>query len=158
MQLVRGIHKQCGPIFRHFLLPLPLLSAFWTISTNGPYLLTSDDMCRNRTSLLVKFDANSSGMPLMMYVTCKRYEPMTDLEFLATPSPNCCTHGLWMAPNAKVSCDSNQATASRRVGARVCLSNSSSHRVEKRTNANLGVFQGPLNFCWKQFSKQQHYS
>ena len=56
-----------------------------------------------------------------------------------------------MAPNAKVSCDSNQATASRRVGARVCLSNSSSHRVEKRTNANLGVFQGPLNFCWKEF-------
>ena len=51
-----------------------------------------------------------------------------------------------MAPNAKVSCDSNQATASRRVGARVCLSNSSSHRVEKRTKCKSWRFPRAINF------------
>ena len=54
------------------------------ISDIGP-LLTSDDVCRNQTSdayyanLLVKFKANSSGMPLTMYLMCKRYEPFLEM-------------------------------------------------------------------------------
>ena len=52
----------------------------------GPYLLTSDDERRNRTSdtyyanLLVKFDAESSGVPLTMYLTSKRYGPMIEKQ------------------------------------------------------------------------------
>jgi len=33
-----------------------------------------------------------------------------------------------------------------------CLSLSSRHGNVLPLNANLGVFQGPLNFCWKQFA------
>ena len=48
----------------------------------GPYLLMSDDVRWNRTSdtyytnSLVKFDANSSVVPLTMYLASKRYGPM----------------------------------------------------------------------------------
>ena len=48
----------------------------------GPYLLMSDDVRWNRTSdtyytnSLVKFDANSSVVPLTMYLASKRYGPI----------------------------------------------------------------------------------
>ena len=56
--------------------------------TIGPYLLTSDDVRRNqpltpiKQNSLVKFDAGLSGVPLMMYLTSKRYGPL-GLEKLA---------------------------------------------------------------------------
>ena len=57
-----------------------LLGNFFPV--NGPYLLMSDDVRRNRTSdtyytnSLVKFDANSSVVPLTMYLASKRYGPI----------------------------------------------------------------------------------
>ena len=59
---------------------------FGFFACNGPYLLMSDDVCRNPTlggyysNLLVKFDADSSGVPLTMYLTSKRYGPMLAFE------------------------------------------------------------------------------
>ena len=52
----------------------------------GPYILTSDDVGWNKTSdaykanSLVKFDADSSGVPLRMYLTSKRYGPMFEMS------------------------------------------------------------------------------
>ena len=47
------------------------------ITIIGPYLLTSDNVRQNRTSDAYKaeIDANSSGVPLTIYLTCKRYGP-----------------------------------------------------------------------------------
>ena len=59
------------------------------ISKNGPYLLMSDDVRRNRTSdtyytnSLVKFDANSSVVPLTMYLASKRYGPLLGNELMS---------------------------------------------------------------------------
>ena len=58
--------------------------------SNGPYLLMSDDVRRNRTSdtyytnSLVKFDANSSVVPLTMYLASKRYGPIAGALVIQT--------------------------------------------------------------------------
>ena len=56
----------------------------------GPYLLMSDNVRWNRTSdtyytnSLVKFDANSSVVPLTMYLASKRYGPLFGFFKLCT--------------------------------------------------------------------------